>query len=65
MSNNVYYEDCVENMIRNIGKDSFYQTHVYDSLKDNSLTRLDDELLCKHKSMGFFIHVVILFFQIC
>jgi len=35
---NVYSKDCMEDMIRDIGEDSFHQAHVYDSLKDDSVT---------------------------
>jgi len=34
----IYSEDCMEDMICDIGEESFHQTHVYDSLKDDSLT---------------------------
>ena len=37
---NVYSEDCMEEMIRDIGEDSFHETHVYGSLKDDSETEL-------------------------
>jgi len=37
---NIYFEDCMEDMIRDIGEDSFHQAHVYDSLKDDSVTKL-------------------------
>jgi len=37
---NVYFEDCMEDMIRDVGEDSFHQAHVYDSLKDDSVTEL-------------------------
>jgi len=37
---NVYYEDCMEDMICDIGEDSFHQAHVYDSLKDDLVTEL-------------------------
>jgi len=37
---NVYSEDCIEDMIRDIGEESFHQAHVYDSLKDDSVTEL-------------------------
>ena len=37
---NVYFHDCMENMIRDIGEDSFYQGHVHDSLKDDSIKEL-------------------------
>jgi len=37
---NMYSEDCMEDMIRNIGEESFHQTHVYNSLKDISRTKL-------------------------
>jgi len=30
----------MEDMIRDIGEDSFHQAHVYDSLKDDSVTEL-------------------------
>jgi len=33
---NMYFEDCMEDMIRDIGEESLHQAHVYDSLKDNS-----------------------------
>jgi len=36
----LYSEDCMEDMIRDIGEESFHQTHVFDSLKDDSLTEL-------------------------
>jgi len=35
---NIYYGDCVENMIRDIEEDSFHQACVYDSLKDDLVT---------------------------
>jgi len=37
---NVYSEDCMEDVIHDIGEDSFHQAHVYDSLKDDSITEL-------------------------
>ena len=37
---NMYSEDCMEEMIRDIGEENFQQTHMYDSLKDNSTTNL-------------------------
>jgi len=37
---NIYSEDCMEDMIRDIGEDSFHQAHVYGSLKDDSETEL-------------------------
>ena len=37
---NIYSEDCMEDMIRDIEEESFHQAHVYDSLKDDSLTEL-------------------------
>jgi len=37
---NIYSEDCMEDMIRNIGGESFHQAHAFDSLKDDSLTEL-------------------------
>jgi len=37
---NLYYEDCMEGMICDIGEESFHQAHVFDSLKDDSLTEL-------------------------
>jgi len=30
----------MEDMIRDIGEDSFHEAHVYDSLKDDSVTKL-------------------------
>ena len=30
----------MEDMIRDIGEDSFHQAHVYDSLKDDPVTEL-------------------------
>ena len=36
---NTYSEDCMEDMIRDIGEESFHQAHVYDSFKDNSRTK--------------------------
>ena len=30
---NIYSDDCMEDMIRDIGEDSFHQAHVFDSLK--------------------------------
>jgi len=30
----------MEDMIRDVGEDSFHQAHVYDSLKDDSVTKL-------------------------
>jgi len=36
----MYSEDCLEDMIRDIREDSFHQAHVYDSLKDDSVTEL-------------------------
>jgi len=36
----MYSEDCMKDMIRDIGKESFHQANVYDSLKDNSRTEL-------------------------
>jgi len=29
---NLYSEDCMEDMIRDIGEDSFHQAHMYDSI---------------------------------
>jgi len=37
---NAYSEYCMEDMIRDIGEDSFHQAHVYGSLKDDSETEL-------------------------
>jgi len=37
---NIYSEDCMEDKIRDIGKESFHQAHVYDSLKHDSLIEL-------------------------
>jgi len=37
---NLYSEDCMEDMIRDIGEDSFHQAHVYGSLKDDPETKL-------------------------
>jgi len=37
---NTYFKDCIEDMIRDIGEDSFHQAHVYDFLKDDSVTKL-------------------------
>jgi len=37
---NTYSKDCMEDMIRDVGEDSFHQTHVYDSLKDDSVIKL-------------------------
>ena len=37
---NMYSKDCMEEMIRDIREENFQQTHVYDSLKDNSTTNL-------------------------
>jgi len=37
---NTYFEDCMEDMIRDVGEDSFHQAHVYDSLKNDSVTEL-------------------------
>jgi len=37
---NIYFEDCMKDMIRDIGEDSFHQAHVYDSLKDDLVTKL-------------------------
>ena len=35
---NIYFEDYMDDMIRDIGGESVHQTHVFDSLKDDSLT---------------------------
>ena len=37
---NMYSEDCMEEMICDTREENFRQTHVYDSLKDNSTTDL-------------------------
>jgi len=37
---NIYSKDCMEDMIHDIGEDSFHQAHVYDLLKDDSVTEL-------------------------
>jgi len=37
---NLYYEDCMDDMIRDIGGESVHQAHMFDSLKDDSLTQL-------------------------
>jgi len=37
---NLYSKDCMNDMICDIGGESFHQAHVFDSLKDDSLTEL-------------------------
>jgi len=37
---NLYSEDCLDDMIHDIGGESVHQAHVFDSLKDDSLTQL-------------------------
>jgi len=37
---NTYSEDCMEDMIPDVGEDSFHRAHMYDSLKDDSVTEL-------------------------
>jgi len=39
---NIYSKDCMEGVIHDIGGDSFHQAHVYDSLKDYSVTCIPD-----------------------
>jgi len=36
---NIHSKDRMEDMIRDIGEYSFHETHVYDSLKDDSTTK--------------------------
>ena len=41
MNNLIYFsEDYMDDMIRDIGGESVHQAHVFDSLKDDSLTEL-------------------------
>jgi len=37
---NLYFEDCMDDMIRDIGGESVHQAYMFDSLKDDSLTQL-------------------------
>ena len=37
---NIHFEDRMEDMIRDVGEDSFQQAHMCDSLKDDSETPL-------------------------
>jgi len=37
---NLYSKDCMDDMIRDIGGESVHQAHMFDSLKDDSLTQL-------------------------
>jgi len=36
----LYSEDCMDDMIHDIGRESVHKAHVFDSLKDDSLTKL-------------------------
>jgi len=37
---NLYFEDCMDDMIHDIGGESVHQAHLFDSIKDDSLTQL-------------------------
>jgi len=37
---NIHFDDYMEDIIRDIEEDNFYQAHVYDSLKDDLETKL-------------------------
>ena len=45
---NLYPEDCMDDMICDIGGESVHQAHVFDSLKDDSLTQLYPVIQVSH-----------------
>jgi len=48
----------MKDMIRDIGEDSFHQAHVYDSLKDDSLTKLYPVVQVFHVCQQYYDYLI-------